>query len=88
MDRFYGTFVAGRAALGLLLLRLLFGMAFILHGLPKLGNMTAWMGPQAPVPGFLQAAAALTEVGGGLALVLGLLTPLAALFIALSKLAL
>jgi putative oxidoreductase len=31
------------------------------------------------VPGFLQALAALSEFGGGLALVLGLLTPLAML---------
>ncbi|RYZ80555.1 MAG: DoxX family protein [Proteobacteria bacterium] len=36
-----------------------------------------WMGPEAPVPGILQALAAIAEVGGGLAWILGLLTPLA-----------
>ena len=36
------------------------------------------MPPDAPIPGFLQFLAALSEFGGGLALVLGLLTPIAA----------
>jgi putative oxidoreductase len=35
------------------------------------------MGPQPPVPGWLQALAASAEFGGGLCWVLGLLTPLA-----------
>jgi putative oxidoreductase len=86
VNRFYGTFLPGRAALGLLLLRLIFGIAFFLHGLPKLSHATGWMGPNAPVPGVLQAAAALTEVVGGLALAAGLLTPLAALFILIEML--
>lgn len=82
MNRLYGTFLSGPAASGLLLLRLVFGLAFFLHGLPKVAHATGWMGPNAPVPGVLQALAAFTEVGGGLALISGLLTPLAALFIA------
>jgi putative oxidoreductase len=81
MNRFFGTFLAGRAAVGLLLFRVLFGIAFFLHGLPKLPHATQWMGPEAPVPGFLQALAVVAEVGGGLALVVGFLTPLASLFI-------
>lgn len=81
MNRFYGPFLAGRAALGLLLLRLLFGLAFFLHGLPKLPHAAQWMGPDAPVPAFLQVLAVVAEVGGGLALILGFLTPLAALLI-------
>jgi putative oxidoreductase len=37
------------------------------------------MGPQAPVPGLFQFLAAISEFGGGIAWILGLLTPLAAL---------
>ncbi len=37
------------------------------------------MGPQSPVPGFFQLLAAISEFGGGIAWILGLLTPLAAL---------
>lgn len=66
----------------LLLIRLLVGMAFILHGWPKIQNPLAWMGPEAPVPGILQALAALSEFGGGIAWMLGLLTPLASFGIA------
>jgi putative oxidoreductase len=42
------------------------------------------MGPDAPVPGFLQGLAALAEFGGGLAWILGLLTPLASLGLAIT----
>jgi len=41
-----------------------------------------WMGPEAPIPAFLQALAALAEFGGGMALIVGLLTRLASLGIA------
>jgi putative oxidoreductase len=40
------------------------------------------MGPDAFAPGFFQALAALSEFGGGLAWILGLLTPLASLGLA------
>jgi putative oxidoreductase len=63
----------------LLLVRLVMGLAFVFHGLGKIQTPMAWMGPDAPVPGFLQALAALSEFGGGLALILGLLTRLASL---------
>lgn len=79
MRRFYGDFVSGRGALGLLLVRLIFGSALMIHGFEKIQHPFGWMGLKAPVPGFLQALAALSEFGGGLALVVGLLTPLAAL---------
>ena len=55
------------------------GAAFILHGWGKIQNPMGWMGPEAPVPGILQALAAIAEFGGGMALILGLLTRLASL---------
>ena len=63
----------------LLLVRLVGGVAFMIHGWGKIQNPFAWMGAEAPIPGFLQALAAVSEFGGGLAWVLGLLTPLACL---------
>jgi putative oxidoreductase len=67
------------ASLGLLALRLVMGAAFILHGWGKIQSPLSWMPAEAPVPGFLQLLAAVAEFGGGILLILGLLTPLAAL---------
>jgi putative oxidoreductase len=67
---------------GLLALRVVMGVAFVLHGWPKIQNPTAWMGTESGVPGVFQAAAAVAEFGGGVALALGLLTRFAALGIA------
>ncbi len=69
-------------SVALLILRLIMGSAFIIHGWGKIQNPMAWMGPQAPVPGFLQLLAAVSEFCGGIGLVLGLLTPIASLGIA------
>src|SRR5687768_2479580 len=66
-----------RLDLALLLLRLCAGLAFMFHGWGKITNPFGWMGPDAPVPSVLLGLAALSEFGGGLAWVLGLLTPLA-----------
>lgn len=79
MRRFYPAFVAMPGAVGLVVLRLVVGSALMLHGWPKMQSPFAWMGLDAPVPGFLQALAALSEFGGGLAMVTGFLTPLACL---------
>lgn len=67
------------ASLALLALRLIAGTAFIIHGWGKIQNPFGWMGPDSPLPGILQALGALAEFGGGLAWVLGLVTPLASL---------
>jgi putative oxidoreductase len=74
----YSIFVDG----ALLLLRFVAGLAFMLHGWGKIRNPFGWMGPEAFAPGILQALAAISEFGGGLAWILGLLTPLASLGIA------
>ena len=79
---FYCDTVGRVGSVGLLLLRLVMGAAFLFHGWPKIQNPLGWMGPEAPVPGILQALAALAEFGGGMALIVGLLTRLASLGIA------
>ena len=61
----------------LLVLRLVAGSAFIIHGWPKIQHACSWMGANSGIPGFFQFLAALSEFGGGIAWVLGLLTPLA-----------
>lgn len=63
-------------------LRVVAGLAFIFHGYRKILNPFEWMGPDAFAPGIFQALAALSEFGGGIAWMLGLLTPLASLGIA------
>lgn len=67
------------ASTGLLIVRLVVGLAFIMHGWGKIQTPFSWMGPDAPVPGVLQLLAAISEFGGGIALILGLLTSLAML---------
>lgn len=72
---------ASFASLALLLFRLVMGIAFILHGFGKIQTPFSWMPAQAPIaiPPAFQFLAALSEFGGGIALVLGFLTPLASL---------
>jgi putative oxidoreductase len=60
-------------SIGLLFLRLIMGAAFVLHGMDKIAAPFTWM-QGAPVPAFLQAAAAVSEYFGGMALIIGLLT--------------
>lgn len=68
---------ATRGSIAVLILRLVMGVAFLFHGWPKIQNPMHWM-DKAPMhpPGFLQALAAVAEFGGGIGLILGLLTPL------------
>ncbi len=54
------------------------------HGWQKIPHAFAWMGPESPVPGFLQACSAGAEFFGGLGLVLGLLAPIAAVVVAIN----
>jgi putative oxidoreductase len=68
-----------RVSLGLLVLRLVAGLAFMFHGWGKIQHPFSWMGPDADIPGFFQGLAALAEFGGGLAWLAGLLMPLASL---------
>jgi putative oxidoreductase len=79
---FYCDTVGWLGSVGLLLLRFVMGAAFLFHGWPKIQNPFGWMGPEAAMPGILLALAALAEFGGGIALILGLLTRLASIGIA------
>jgi putative oxidoreductase len=65
--------------LALLLIRLVCGYAFVLHGYGKIQHPMDWMGPQSNTPGVLQFLAAFSEFGGGIALILGLVIRLASL---------
>lgn len=67
------------ASMALLLLRLIVGIAFVYHGWGKIQSPFAWMPASSPIPGFFQFLAALSEFGGGIALILGFLTPIASL---------
>src|SRR3954470_14743258 len=73
-----------RASVGLLLIRTIAGTTLAFHGWPKIQHPFGWMGESATVPGVFQACAALAEFGGGIALVLGFLTSVAALGIAIN----
>lgn len=73
--------LSGRASFSMLLFRIVMGSAFVMHGLPKIQHAMTWMtdAGMGELPGIIQAMAAVSEFGGGIALILGLLTPLAAL---------
>ena len=74
--------LSGRVSTGLLILRIVAGLAFMFHGWGKIQNPTGWMGSNANIPGALQVLAAISEFGGGLFWILGLVTPLASLGLA------
>ncbi len=73
---------SGWGATAMLMLRLVVGVAFLLHGWGKIQSPFGWMPPDAGVPGVLQFLAAISEFGGGLSLILGLLVPLSMLGLA------
>ena len=72
-----------RSSLALLVLRIVTGWAFILHGSMKLGDPMHWASQALPgAPGWLQMIVVLAEFGGGFLLVVGLFTPLVAFLLA------
>lgn len=79
---FFPAFDYKTISLALLILRLIAGIAMMLHGWGKIQNPMAWQGPDSTTPGIFQLLAAVSEFGGGLAWVIGLLTPLASFGIA------
>jgi putative oxidoreductase len=79
------TSPAGLAGLSLVLLRLFTGVVFIRHGWPKLRNLNTWAAAM-KTPAWLCFLSAFSMWAGGVALIMGLLTPLAAAAIAVSML--
>jgi len=75
-------YVQGRAALGIALLRVLVGVAFMFHGYPKIVSPTDWMGPDGFLSPGMQALVAVVEFVGGIMLIAGFFTRIAAFFIA------
>lgn len=71
---------------GLLVLRLMIGATFVAHGLDKLADMTAaeqfFASLDIPAPALMAPVVALVESVGGLLLIAGLATPLAAVALA------
>lgn len=74
---------SNRFATALLLVRVVIGIAFVLHGIPKMAHPSTWMDamPNHP-PAFLQEAAAVAEFFGGFMLILGVATRVASALIA------
>lgn len=74
------------SSIALLVLRLIVGVAFLYHGWGKIQNPFGWMPADSPVPGILQFFAALSEFGGGLLLILGLLTRISSIGLGITML--
>jgi putative oxidoreductase len=76
--------MAGRSSTGLLVLRIVLGLAFVQYGLLKAAHPFSWAAVigMPGLPPLVQCLVVLAELGGGLLLVAGALTPLAALLIA------
>jgi putative oxidoreductase len=81
LDIFFRPFIQGPGAIGLLLFRLMMGMGFVLHSLPKLKRPAHWMEAEGTPPDrpTVQMVAAITEFLSGMGFFLGLLTPFAAI---------
>lgn len=62
----------------LLIVRIVTGYAFMLHGYDKILNPMGWM-QGSSIPGIFQALGAIAEFGGGIALILGVVSRLASL---------
>lgn len=79
MKNFFKTYpLSNKMSLGLLIFRIVVGLAFMFHGYSKIQSPMNWMGENGP-PGIFQLLAAVSEFGGGLAWILGLLFPLSSI---------
>lgn len=70
----YPPLAGHRASAGLLAMRLVLGVGIILHGWPKLADVSGFAGAVG-VPTFMGWLAVLSEIVGGAMILIGLLTP-------------
>jgi putative oxidoreductase len=80
--------LTGRVSSGLLILRVVLGFAFVQYGLLKAAHPVGWaasIGLPA-LPAAIQVLVVVAELGGGLLLLFGALTPVAGLLIAFDML--
>jgi len=77
----FHSFPSGRAGIALLLIRLYVGIAFIQHGSGKLNDI-AGFAAEFHLPWIVAATTMVVQLTSGILLIIGLLTPLAALGIA------
>jgi putative oxidoreductase len=85
MQRIYEQFYSGRVGVALLLLRVIVGLAFMFHGWPLMADVAAFAG-NVKVPVWLAGVAAYTQFIGGILLILGFLTPIAAMLLGIEML--
>jgi putative oxidoreductase len=81
LNQFLGHFPGGLESWGLLCLRVIWGVVLLFYARPMLKNIWGWMdmGKPSGIPAPFQALGAMTIFGGGIAMILGFLPPLAAL---------
>jgi len=82
----FDSFPTGRFGVALLILRASFGIAFIVHGFFKLADLDRFAAAN-DLSGPVALAAAVTQFVGGILLVVGILTPFAALAISITMVA-
>ena len=79
-------FQGNSESFALLCLRLVWGVVLLFYGRPMFNNPFHWMdmGKPSGIPAIFQGLGALSVFGGGIAIILGFLTPLAALGLVIS----
>lgn len=81
---------SSRTDIALLVVRVVVGLTFLLHGLDKLSDLSGteqgFDGMGIPAPGLMAPLVAVLETVGGVALIVGALTPLFALGLAIDML--
>jgi putative oxidoreductase len=78
-----GPAFGARGSVAIFMVRTIVGFGFIFHSMMKVPDPTMWMGPHGFAPPWLQGVVTFVELFGGIALILGFLTPIAAFLLAI-----